>query len=405
MWDFPMFSFTASSSERHMPTRLRWEIHNQKEEAQQSPVRNTADLKKDSISLRGRAKRFKGGNKDLPEEGPQSPLRSRREKSKSIANQSESTECQKKCGSYRKKFPDPSVLKSHSLNCNKVKLVKTEAESAVPSHCQPDEGNGTAPSEKQEDGSLNKKNKPSKKHGSTKMHRCSYCKKRFHTQSKLNGHIRLHTGETPFACRACPKKFHVMQALKVHIQRIHKGQGDSTEKTSAEDDQLRSPPPKNQFQQPLKSMSESPPPPSLPCPESPAKKKKKHNRHKSLLSKWHTMGTSCDEGYVCLVCQKISRSKYMLIEHFRIHTGEKPLQCELCTEKFRYRSQLSTHRRRCCTMIQCDKCEKKFSTNVKFNKHVQKQHKNWTHFCKVCGKGFLIEGRLQNHMKHHDQDL
>lgn len=394
-----MFSSTASSSERCMPTRLRWEIHNRKEEGQQSPVRNTADLKKDSISLRGRVKRFKGGSKELPVEEPQSPLRSRREKSKSTANQSESTECQKKCSGYRKKFPDPSVLKSHSLNCNKVKLVKTEA----------DEGNGTAPSVKQEDAHLNKKKKPSKKHGSTGMLRCSYCKKRFHTQSKLNGHIRLHTGETPFACRVCPKKFHVMQGLKVHIQRIHKGQVDSTEKIStipsdiSEGDRPHSPPPKTQLQHHLKTMSESPPPPSPPCPESPDKKKKKHNRHKSLLSKWHTMGKSCDEGYVCLVCQKISRSKYMLIEHFRIHTGEKPLQCELCTEKFRYRSQLSTHRRRCCTMIQCNKCEKKFSTKVKFNKHVQKQHKDWTHFCKVCGKGFLIEGRLQNHMKHHDQ--
>lgn len=394
--DFPMFSFTftASLSERHMPTRHRWGTHNQKEEAQQSPVRNnTDDLKKDSISLRGRAKGFKRGNKDSPVEEPESPLRSRKEKSKSTANQSDSTECQNKCSGCKKKFPDPSVLKSHSLYCNKVKLIKTEAESSTPSQCQPYEGNRTVPSGKQEDAPLNKKNKSSKKHGSTRMHRCSYCKKRFQTQLKLNGHIRFHTGETPFACRMCPKKFHVMQALKVHSQRIHKGQVDSTE-----DDQSCSP--KNKLQQPLKTMSQSPLPSS---PESPDEQEKKRNRHKSLLSKWHTMGTSCNEGYVCLVCQKISRSKYMLIEHFRIHTGEKPLKCELCNEKFRYRSQLSMHRRRCCTMIQCDKCEKKFSTKVKFNKHVQKQHKNWTHFCKVCGKGFLFEGRLQNHMKLHNQ--
>lgn len=353
MCDFPMFSFTASSSERCMPTRHKWEIHNQKDDAQQSPVRNnTFDLKKDSISLRGRAKGFKGGNKDSPEEEPESPLRSRRDKSTSTANQSDSMEYQKKCSGCKKTFPDPSVLKSHSLYCNKVKLVKTEVESATPSQCQPDEGNRTAPSEKQDDAPLNKKGR---------------------------------------------------------IQTIHKGQVDSTEKTSTvplditEDDQPCSPPPKKQLQQPLKTMSESSPPSSPPSPKSPDENKKKRNRHRSLLSKWHTMGTSCDEGYVCLVCQKISRSKYLLMEHFRIHTGEKPLKCELCTEKFRYRSQLSTHRRRCCTMIQCDKCEKKFYTKVKFNKHVQKQHKNWAHFCKVCGKGFLIEGRLQNHMKHHDQ--
>ena len=184
---------------------------------------------------------------------------------------------------------------------------------------------------------------------------------------------------------------------------IHKV--DSTEKTLTfplditHNDQPSSPP-KNELQQPLNIKSESPPPSS---PESPDEKEKKCNGHQSLISKWHTMGTSCEEGYVCLVCQKISSSKYRLIEHFRIHTGEKPLKCDLCTETFRYRSQLSMHRRRCCTVIQCDKCEKKFYTKVKFNKHVQKQHKNWTHFCKVCGKGFLMEGRLQNHIRHHNQ--
>lgn len=402
-----MLSFTASSSERRMPTRHRWESHNHKEEAQQSPARNnTFDLKKDSITLRDRAKGLKGGNKTLPEEEPGSPLRSRREKRKSTATQSDSREWQKSCSGCKKKFRDPSALKSHILYCNKVKRVKNNAGSATPSQCQPDEGNRTAPNEKQEDAPLTKKNEPSKKHGSTRMHRCSYCKKRFHTQSKLNGHIRFHTGETPFECRMCPKKFHIMQALKVHIQRIHKGRMDSTEETSTapldirEDDQPRSPPPKNQLQQPLKRMSESPPPPS---PESLDEKEKKRNQDRSLLSKWHTMGTSCDEGYACLVCQKISRSKYMLMEHFRIHTGEKPLKCELCAEKFRYRSQLSMHRRRCRTMVQCDKCEKKFTTKVKFNKHVQNHHKKWAHFCKLCGKGFLMEGRLQNHMKRHDQ--
>lgn len=51
-----------------MPTRRRWEIHNQKEEAEQLPVRNNIiDLNKDSNSLRGRAKAFKQGNKNFSE--------------------------------------------------------------------------------------------------------------------------------------------------------------------------------------------------------------------------------------------------------------------------------------------------------------------------------------------------
>lgn len=369
-------------------------------------------------------------------------MRKRREKGNCTANEADSMECQYyaegmyacgfchkefgtsfghkvhlrthlKCSGCKKKFRSPSVLKSHSLICKKLNSKKTKVESTEPMESQPDEEERTAPSEEQEDASLDKQNKPSKKHGSTRMHHCSYCKKQFHTLSKLNGHVCLHTGETPFPCRICPKKFHGAQALKVHIQRIHKGQLDSTEKSGGvswtapldgtEDDPPPSPLPSDQLQQPIKTEYTSLLSSNPPSPESPEEKEKQHNQHSRLLLKWHTMGTQCDKGYSCLVCQKISRTKYMLMEHFRIHTGEKPLKCEVCPAKFRCRSQLSLHRRKCGIMIQCDKCEKNFSTKVKYNRHMQREHRNWTHFCKICGKGFLIKGRLQNHMRLHDQ--
>lgn len=416
------FSF-STSSEGHIPTTGACAVHKQQKEAPHSPVRNnTVELKKDPINLRRRAK----GKKQ------QIPVRNRRMKSKSTANQSDYMEdqydvegtyscrfCKKefgtslghkvhlrthlKCSGCKKMFPYPSVLKGHIFYCDKVKLLKAKMQSTSPSQSQPDEENRAAPSEKQEHASLNK---PSKKHGSSRMHCCTYCQKQFHTKSKLNGHLRTHTGETPFACRMCPKKFHAAQALKVHIQRIHKGQVDSAENNDGsswtapldvtEDDQPLSPPPSDQPQQPVSTDSNSPPSANPASLESPGGKEKKQDR-KSLLSEWHMMGTRCDEGYMCLVCQKITRSKYMLMEHFHIHTGEKPLECDRCPAKFRCRSQLSLHRRRCGTMIQCDKCEKEFSTKGKLKKHVQKNHKNWSHFCNICGKGFLIEGQLQNH--------
>lgn len=439
-----MFWSTDLLSERQIHTRHRWTIHKQ-EEAQDSPVRNnTVDLRKDPILFRGRGKGFKGNDKEWLERAKEqeNPLSRRRKKSNSTANESDSMECQYdakgmyvcricnkefgtlfgykvhlrthlKCSGCKKKFPYPSVLKSHSLICKKVKLKKPNMKSTEPSQSQPDEENRTAPSEKQEVASLDKQNKPSRKHGSPRKHRCSYCKKQFRTLSKLNGHVRLHTDETRFACRMCPKKFCAMQALKVHIQRIHKDQVDSTEKTGVfswtapldvtEDDQPPLPHPIDHLQQPIKTEPDSLPSLNPPNRESPEDKEQQRDRHSRLLLKWHTMGTQCDGGYICLVCQKISRTKYMLMEHFRIHTGEKPLKCELCPAKFRCRSQLSMHRRKCGTMIQCDQCEKKFSTKIKYSRHVERHHRNWTLFCKICGKGFVLKGRLENHIRRHDQ--
>ncbi|XP_056898276.1 zinc finger protein 62 homolog [Takifugu flavidus] len=429
------------SSEGQRPTRHRWEIHKQ-EEAQHSPVRNiTADHRKHPSGLRGKAKGFKGRNKECPEKEQESPMRKRRGKSNCTANEADSMEgqcdaegmyacgfCHKefgtsfghrvhlrthlKCSGCKKKFQSLSVLKSHGLICKKLNSKKNKGASTKPSQSQPDEEKRTAAIEEWEDASLDKQNKPSKKHGSTRIHRCSYCKKQFHTLSKLNGHLRLHTGETPFPCRICPKKFHAAQALKVHVQRIHKGRLDSTEKSGGvswtapldgtEDDPPPLPLPSDQLQS-IKTESTSLPSSNPPSPETPEEKEKQHNQHSRLLLKWHTMGTRCDEGYICLVCQKISRNKYMLMEHFRIHTGEKPLRCNVCPAKFRCRSQLSLHRRKCGIMIQCDKCEKNFSTKVKYNRHMQREHRNWTHFCKICGKGFLMNGWLLNHMRLHDQ--
>lgn len=434
-----MISSSDFSPEGHTPTRDRWEIHKQ-EEDQHTPVRNNAvDRRKHPRGLRGRAKGFKGRSKECPGKEQESPKRKRREKSNSTANEADSVECQYdaegmyacgfchkefgtsfghkvhlrthlKCSGCKKKLSSPSVLKSHSLICKKLNSTKTKVGSTQTSQPQPDEENRTASSEEEGDASLDAQSKPSNKHGSTRAHCCSHCTKQFRTLSQLKGHVRLHTGETPFPCKICPKKFHAAQALKVHVQRIHKGQVDSAEKSGGvswtapldviEDDPPSPPLPSDRLQRPIKTESACLPSPNSLGPETP---ETQHDRHSRLLLKWHTMGTECDEGYSCLVCQKISRTKYMLMEHFRIHTGEKPLKCEVCPAKFRCRSQLSMHRRKCGVMIQCDKCEKNFSTKVRYNRHVQRHHRNWTHFCKICGKGFLLKGRLQNHMRLHDK--
>nr|XP_009931435.1 PREDICTED: zinc finger protein 408 [Opisthocomus hoazin] len=115
---------------------------------------------------------------------------------------------------------------------------------------------------------------------------CAICGRHLANPGSLCNHMRLHTGERPYACPYCGKDFRQQSNLREHL-RLHTGE------------------------KPYKCRFCSDAFPKLP----------ELRRH--LIS--HT-----GEAHLCTVCGKALRDPHTLHAHERLHTGERPFRCERC---------------------------------------------------------------------------
>ncbi|XP_050078297.1 zinc finger protein 845-like [Anopheles maculipalpis] len=131
---------------------------------------------------------------------------------------------------------------------------------------------------------------------------CTYCDKRWISQSALTAHLRTHTGERPYGCRYCIKRFKTLSALDLH-ERRHSG---------------------------TKPYS---------CPIC----DKRFTESSNL--KVHMRRHTNEKSHVCTVCNRAFARVFLLQLHMRTHTGEKPYECDLCERKFSQQCDLTAHRR------------------------------------------------------------
>jgi uncharacterized Zn-finger protein len=110
-----------------------------------------------------------------------------------------------------------------------------------------------------------------------------------------------------------------------------------------------------------------------------------------------------DKPYVCYICNKSFNQSYDLDKHKRIHTGEKPYEYNICKKTLTQSSGLAKHKRIHTgeKPYKCETCEKAFFQRGDLINHTRIHTGEKPFACVTCEKAFTERGSLARHQEIH----
>ncbi|XP_051538611.1 zinc finger protein 271-like isoform X1 [Myxocyprinus asiaticus] len=297
-------------------------------------------------------------------------------------------------------------------------------------------------------------------HTGDKPFECFICFRRFYGSGDLKTHIGTHTGVRPHSCPLCSKSFPRPSSLQAHMHsHLNKLQevdalttGAKEDKSELDDvegisgssasmlsenpggseDKMSTEEPSSELACVLKSQSHQIGPetgfgPSMNqvhyADQSSSSELIDHQKpyHCTICNKTFSLSLSLKkhqlifhpdqhadiEGkcFPCSYCGRKFGRRQGLLQHERIHTGERPYNCPTCNKSFRQRSALVVHIKTHTgeRSFLCFVCSKSFYTPGDLKKHLEIHTGVRPHNCPICFKGFGRPSFLRAHMQIHEK--
>ncbi|XP_073407843.1 uncharacterized protein [Dendrobates tinctorius] len=246
---------------------------------------------------------------------------------------------------------------------------------------------------------------------------CHWCGQIFGQREDLEQHEPLHSGEKIHTCDQCGKTFFQKNLLMKH-EKTHAGDRLS----------LRNPPSKS-LRHALPTVQQLSATANKPFSCTKCEKRFSHHETLILHQRSHQRHSipmtvapdlKClggnlkrehceDQGraFPCSVCGKSFNQKHTLINHLRIHSGERPYPCPTCGKSFIQKQHLTKHVRLHTgeRPYSCQECGRSFSLKHNLTTHQRIHTGERPYACNLCGKRFNRRGILLSHGRIHLQEV